>query len=78
MAKIITTEELEKHNKKDDIWVALHGKVYDISGFHSHPGGYDKLLKNAGTDVSEVFDKQGHPKDAEAKLRSEAYLGEYK
>ena len=28
--------------------------------------------------MSEIFEKQGHPKDAEAKLRSEAYLEEYK
>ncbi|CAH8286956.1 unnamed protein product, partial [Schistosoma turkestanicum] len=56
----IDSAELAKHNKPDDMWVALdhQGKtaVYDITKFAAyHPGGMDILLEYAGTDASEAF-----------------------
>ncbi|XP_018653406.1 putative cytochrome b5 [Schistosoma mansoni] len=56
----IDSAELAKHNKSDDMWIALdhQGKtiVYDITKFAAyHPGGVDVLLEYAGTDASEAF-----------------------
>ncbi|CAI2732610.1 unnamed protein product [Schistosoma spindalis] len=56
----IDSAELAKHNKSDDMWIALdhQGKtvVYDITKFAAyHPGGVDILLEYAGTDASEAF-----------------------
>jgi hypothetical protein len=31
--KIFTATELAKHTHKDSLYVAIHGKVYDCSGF---------------------------------------------
>ncbi|TNN06149.1 Cytochrome b5 reductase 4 [Schistosoma japonicum] len=56
----IDSAELARHNKPDDMWIALdhQGKtvVYDITKFSLyHPGGVDVLLEYAGTDASEAF-----------------------
>ncbi|KAH9233368.1 hypothetical protein K456DRAFT_1798675, partial [Colletotrichum gloeosporioides 23] len=48
---------VQKHQTVDDCWIALHGKVYDITAFLAvHPGGKAILLKNAGKDASDAFD----------------------
>lgn len=40
MDKAITLRDLSKHNSKEDCWIAVHSKVWDITGFvDSHPGG---------------------------------------
>ena len=31
MSKQITLDEVAQHNKEGDMWVAIHGKVYDVS-----------------------------------------------
>ncbi|CAO3694702.1 unnamed protein product [Rhizopus stolonifer] len=61
--KTLSLSEVEKHNKKDDIWVIIHGKVYDLTQFlPEHPGGQKIILKYAGKDATEAFDPI-HPKD---------------
>ena len=38
-ARVITWEELRKHTSEDDLWVAIDGKAYDLSGWAAtHPG----------------------------------------
>ena len=34
MAKVFTPEEVALHNKPDDMWVIIHGKVYDVSSLN--------------------------------------------
>ena len=34
----ITLEELGKHREMNDAWMAMRGKVYDVSGWADHPG----------------------------------------
>ena len=59
----ITMQEVERHNTPDDCWVVLNGKVYDLSIFQKeHPGGSKIITKNAGKDLSNLFNPV-HPKD---------------
>ncbi|XP_068667177.1 delta(8)-fatty-acid desaturase-like [Aristolochia californica] len=54
--KYISTVELRKHNKPDDLWIAIQGKVYDVTHWAKvHPGGELPLLNLAGQDVTDAF-----------------------
>lgn len=49
MSKIITAEELAKHTSSDSLWMAINGKVYDLTNFlDDHPGGDEVLKDTAG------------------------------
>ena len=38
--RIISLQELQKHKEISDAWIAIHGKVFDISDYiKDHPGG---------------------------------------
>ncbi|KAH0342558.1 cytochrome b5 reductase-like protein, partial [Aureobasidium melanogenum] len=63
--KEITQEEVKKHNKKDDIWIIVHGKVYDVTKYlEDHPGGAPSLQEVAGQDATAAFEDVGHSSDA--------------
>ena len=49
--------DLAAHNTRDSLWMAVHGKVYDMTAFiDDHPGGASILLKNGGIDATKAFD----------------------
>lgn len=57
-SKPITIDELETHNKKSDCWMAINGKVYDVTKYMPyHPGGIPTLMKGAGKDSTDLFNK---------------------
>eukprot|EP00124_Ichthyophonus_hoferi_P005664 Ihof_evm2s889 gene=Ihof_evmTU2s889 len=67
--KMISFEEVAKHANKDDIWIVVHGKAYNITTFlDSHPGGEEILLECAGTDATQAFEDIGHSTDAVRQL----------
>ena len=52
-----TMAEVAKHNKPDDCWVVIGGKVLDVTAFRKdHPGGEKSILSYAGKDATEQFD----------------------
>ncbi|CAI5478022.1 unnamed protein product [Closterium sp. Yama58-4] len=54
-SKVYTKEEVARHNKRDDCWVIIKNKVYDLTSYvDEHPGG-DAILNNAGEDATEGF-----------------------
>ena len=53
--KEISIEEISKHDKATDIWVAINGKVYDLTNFlDDHPGGPDVVTETAGEDATDA------------------------
>lgn len=64
-----TLEQISQHSSKDDIWMAIHNKVYDVTSFlRQHPGGVEVLLDCAGLDATTYFDDVGHSEDSELML----------
>ncbi|PNS20881.1 hypothetical protein CAC42_2812 [Sphaceloma murrayae] len=54
--KEFSLEEVAKHNKKDDLWIAVKGVVMDVTGWvNEHPGGPQALFSHMGKDASEEF-----------------------
>ncbi|CAK0838253.1 unnamed protein product [Prorocentrum cordatum] len=64
----LTMDEVAKHNTKEDCWVVLYGKAYDLGKFAKvHPGGAKLIYDCAGKDGTALFDPI-HPKDIMDKL----------
>lgn len=56
--KPYTIGDVAKHKIKEDLWIVINGKVYDITDYRRyHPGG-DKILQGAGSDGTSLFSKQ--------------------
>ncbi|KAI9469803.1 MAG: cytochrome b5 [Benjaminiella poitrasii] len=71
--KVFSLDDVLKHNSKQDLWLVVHDKVYDITEFVlEHPGGEEVLLDEAGKDATEAFEDIGHSDEAREML--EQYL----
>ena len=47
-------EEVQKHNKKDDLWIVVKGVVLDVTNWlDEHPGGPQALFSHMGRDATE-------------------------
>jgi predicted heme/steroid binding protein len=57
----VTWEQLAEHNTPQDLWVAIRGKVYDLTTYQNrHPGGFRLMQLGAGRDVTHLFEAY-HP-----------------
>ena len=57
----LTTEEVRQHRSPSDCWTIFDGNVYDLSPFlEYHPGGFDQIMRGAGNDCTELYNKY-HP-----------------
>mmetsp|Transcript_73159 Transcript_73159/g.116656 ORF Transcript_73159/g.116656 Transcript_73159/m.116656 type:complete len:148 (+) Transcript_73159:107-550(+) len=60
-----TWDEIRKHNTEEDLWVVLHGRVFDVTEFQiDHPGGPDVLQDIAAQDATQEFESIMHTKKA--------------
>lgn len=52
----IPSSVLKQHNKREDAWTAINGKVYNITTYLPyHPGGEKQLMRAAGRDGTKLF-----------------------
>lgn len=71
-----TLDEIKKHNSKNDCWIIVKKKVYDITDFiNIHPIGYTPIIKKAGSDCT--YDLSFHSKNAR-KILSQYLIGKLK
>ncbi|QBM90553.1 L-lactate dehydrogenase cytochrome [Metschnikowia aff. pulcherrima] len=70
---MLSYQEVGAHCLKEDCWVIIHGKAYNVSDFiDEHPGGAAVILKYAGKDATKAFDPI-HPSDTLTKYLPEKY-----
>lgn len=56
--KMMTRDEVMKHNKVEDCWIVIDRVVYDVSRFLLvHPGGARVVMEYAGKDCTEAFNQ---------------------
>jgi len=71
--------ELSQHSTRDNCWIGIEGKVYNVTTFiDKHPGG-DKILQGCGKDATELFGKiRAHAKQSVQALKEKFLIGEIK
>ncbi|CAK3826447.1 probable L-lactate dehydrogenase (cytochrome) [Lecanosticta acicola] len=73
----LSGEEIAKHNSREDCWVIIHGKAYDVTEFlPEHPGGPKVILKYAGKDATEEYEPIHPPDTLDKFLDQSKHLGE--
>ncbi|XP_018116050.1 cytochrome b5 type B isoform X2 [Xenopus laevis] len=73
---LYTLEDVRKRNTAKELWLVIHGRVYDITKFvEEHPGGEEVLFEQAGADATESFEDVGHSIDAREMLK-QYYIGD--
>lgn len=72
---VVSAEELRKHDQVDDCWLAIRGKVYNVTAYIDyHPGGAEELMRGAGKDATKLFDDNHVYVNYEALLQK-CYVG---
>lgn len=72
----ITMKELAKHDKKDDCWICVDGKAYDVTAYiDRHPGGWLPIVNMAGKDCTDAFANY-HPANVYKNLLPSYYIGD--
>lgn len=70
-----TMEEIKLHASKSDCWVAINGKVCDLTDFMArHPGGVGPILGMAGKDATSEWNAI-HSKDVIEKICPDVVIG---
>jgi protein-disulfide isomerase/predicted heme/steroid binding protein len=81
--KLYSLEEIAQHGTDTDCWLAIEGKVYNVTDFvGKHPGG-KAILNGCGKDATKLFNerptnsKGPHPDQAKEVMK-EFYIGDLK
>ncbi|KIX01427.1 uncharacterized protein Z518_09153 [Rhinocladiella mackenziei CBS 650.93] len=76
--KEYSLEEVARHNKKDDLWIAVKGVVMDVTNWlDEHPGGPQALFSHMGKDATEEFEML-HDDEVIPKYAADIVIGRVK
>lgn len=76
MDEVATYNKLPSEGGKG-LWVVIKGEVYDVTEFvDNHPGGRNIILKNAGKDVTDLYEPIHPPTALEENLDESCYIGQ--
>lgn len=76
-----TVDEIAKHNSKEDCWLLISGKIYNVTkNIPVHPGGA-AILEGCGKDATTLFETRpmgsGTPHSEAARgYLAKAYIGD--
>lgn len=63
-------EEISKHNTESSCWIVVYNKVFDVTPFlDKHPGGGKIIVKTAGKDATEAYERAFHSPKARGMLK---------
>jgi predicted heme/steroid binding protein len=73
-----TLSDVAEHDSAGDCWLAINGKVYDVTDYiSSHPGG-QAILEGCGKDATTLYENRPMgsetPHSASARTELEKYL----
>ena len=75
-AKLVSAQDVSKHNTPEDCWIVINDQVLDVTGFASeHPGGPSLLLKYAGRDATKPYAEYHAPGVVKDTLSPDCYMG---
>lgn len=66
--KAYSMEEIAKHSSKEDCWLLIEGKVYDVTPFIPMHKGKDAILKGCGVDATALFNNRPNGSGAHSSL----------
>lgn len=76
--KVYTMKDVAKHNTRDNAWLVIRGKVYNVTKWIPfHPGG-DAILAGVGKDATELFEKAHSNLKVPEKILPKYYIGKLK
>lgn len=59
-AKVLSMDEIAKHNNASSCWLLIEGKVYDVTSYiYQHPGNADTIIPTCGTDATQAYNTKG-------------------
>ncbi|KAH8697224.1 putative mitochondrial cytochrome b2-like protein [Talaromyces proteolyticus] len=74
--KLLSVEEIGKHNNPSDCWIVVDGQVWDFTEFHEdHPGGSAVILKYAGRDATKAYSEAHSPSVIKKNLPQDKFKG---
>ena len=69
--------EVSRHDREDDCWLVLGGKVYDVTAFIPfHPGG-SAILDGCGKDATKLFETRPMGSGTEHSSAARQLAGKY-
>lgn len=75
--KFYSLEDVKKHNRKNDAWLIIKNKVYNVTKWIPNHPGHDAIMMGVGKDATDLFVNRGHSNNAK-KILKKYYIGDLK